>query len=311
MERRVYNDFDAFSCDVTNFDGRILLNNPCRSEWGMSHIDLGGVHVQIGLVGSGNIVEGKSWDGFMLYLPLTGHCRKTINGEEIGKHSFLLFEPGSEHYLCSSHAHSWASIFVPTDVWTDLGHSPALRLGGETGTCQVMSPDRRLAVQGRALVREIETAAANCEDFEDTQAAAVAAAKAVNFVSLFTGKKQDSEPHPRGRPRIPRQEVIHRCIRLLEEREGEHVSTAELATRAEVSERTLETVFKEYFGEVPTRYLQLRQLHQIHEALRTARCEETTVTKVLVDHGEFELGRFAGRYSQLFGELPSRTLQRH
>lgn len=311
MEARSYNDFDAFTQDVSSFDGRILLNHPCRSEWSISHIDLGGIHIQIGLVGSGNIVEGKSWDGFMLYLPLTGACRKTINGEEIGKHSFLMFEPGSEHYLCSASEHSWCSIFVPTDVWTRAGYPYELRSGGEKGRCRVTRPDRLIDAQTRSLVRDIEFAAGTCPNFETTQAATVAAAKAADLVSLFAGARRNGEPHRCGRPRIPRQEIIRRCTALLEEREGEHVSTMELAAKAEVSERTLETAFKEYFGEAPTRYLQLRQLHQIHRALRTAYADETSVTKVLMDHGEYELGRTAGRYHQLYGELPSQTLQRH
>ena len=79
--------------------------------------------------------------------------------------------------------------------------------------------------------------------------------------------------------------------------------------RAGVSERTLETAFKEYMGITPSHYLQLRNLRQIRRALRTAESGEKTVTEILAACGEFEFGRFAARYRRMYGELPSQTLQ--
>jgi AraC family ethanolamine operon transcriptional activator len=76
-----------------------------------------------------------------------------------------------------------------------------------------------------------------------------------------------------------------------------------------VSERTLQNVFREYYGLGPVRYLQLRQLHRIRHALRAADPEAVSVTDVVVRHGEWQFGRFASRYRQLFGELPSETLR--
>jgi AraC family ethanolamine operon transcriptional activator len=112
-----------------------------------------------------------------------------------------------------------------------------------------------------------------------------------------------------GRPRLARDEIIRRCKQAIEAREGERVFVGDLAAAAEVSERTLETAFNEYYGVGPVRFLQLRQLHRIHRALRAADSEPVSVTDVLVRHGEWEFGRFASRYRRLFGELPSETLR--
>lgn len=95
----------------------------------------------------------------------------------------------------------------------------------------------------------------------------------------------------------------------LEEREGEHVSVAHLAAAAEVFQRTLRTGFNEYYGVGPVRYLKLRKLHQVRSALRAAELDEVSVASVLLEHGIWELGRFAARYRQLFGELPSEALR--
>jgi AraC-like DNA-binding protein len=310
METRTYNDFDAFADDVTSFDGQILLNNPHRPEWSISHIDLGGVHIQSSSVGSGNIVEGESWDGYMIYLPLTGACKKVLNGTQISQNSLLVLEPGSDICLSSSHEHSWCSIFIPTAVWARAGHSIDLTPGCEKGACRVTRPNRQIALQGMSLVRNIQLAAATYPEFESTYAASIAAEDAAKFVSMVTGERPKGEPKRNGRPQISRQEIIRRCKSLMEEREGERISVAELTARADVSERTLETVFKDYYGVLPTRYLQLRNLRDIRCALRVAKYGERTVTEILADHGEYELGRFARRYCGLYGELPSQTLHK-
>jgi methylphosphotriester-DNA--protein-cysteine methyltransferase len=102
---------------------------------------------------------------------------------------------------------------------------------------------------------------------------------------------------------------MRRAKELIEQRDGQRVRVAELAAAANVSERTLRSAFKEYFGVGPNRYLQLRQLHQIHRALRKADPDAVSVSQVMIEHGEWEFGRLARRYGQLFGERPSKTLQ--
>ena len=66
----------------------------------------------------------------------------------------------------------------------------------------------------------------------------------------------------------------------------------------------------EHLGMTPHRYLWLRRMHQARRALALADAATTTVTTIATDHGFWELGRFAGEYSRIFGELPSATLRR-
>jgi transcriptional regulator GlxA family with amidase domain len=60
----------------------------------------------------------------------------------------------------------------------------------------------------------------------------------------------------------------------------------------------------------PIRYLTLRRMHQVRRALLCAEASNTTVTRVAVDHGFMELGRFSVAYRSLFCESPSETLRR-
>jgi AraC family ethanolamine operon transcriptional activator len=153
------------------------------------------------------------------------------------------------------------------------------------------------------------TAAVNCPQFESTPAATRVAAELLKVGSQVVGLRQAGESKQDGRPRTPRQEIIRCSQELLEERHGENVLVEELASAADVSERTLRTAFNEYFGVGPVQYLQLMRLHQVRRKLRAADPEAVSVSDVLVRHGEWEFSRFAARYRRLFGELPSETLQ--
>ena len=153
------------------------------------------------------------------------------------------------------------------------------------------------------------TAAANYCEFESSPAARGVEAELLKVASLVIGQRQGDKPNREGRPRFPREEIIRRSKELLEERDGLPILVGELAARVEVSERTLGRAFKEYFGVGAVRYLQLRQLHQVHLVLRAAEPGAITVKDVLLRHGVYDFGRFASRYQRLFGELPSKTLQ--
>jgi AraC-like DNA-binding protein len=60
----------------------------------------------------------------------------------------------------------------------------------------------------------------------------------------------------------------------------------------------------------PIRYLTLRRMHLARRALLGADASKTNVTRIVTDHGFWELGRFSVAYRALFGESPSETLRR-
>jgi len=113
-----------------------------------------------------------------------------------------------------------------------------------------------------------------------------------------------------GRPRTSRGEIFARTRQLIASRGARKLSVADLAGVCGVTDRTLRTIFVQSMGLTPKQYLQYRKLHLVHRALQFADPHATTVSAVLIEHGEWELGRFAQRYRQVFGELPSHTLRR-
>jgi methylphosphotriester-DNA--protein-cysteine methyltransferase len=71
----------------------------------------------------------------------------------------------------------------------------------------------------------------------------------------------------------------------------------------------LEYAFREQLGATPIRFLKLRRLNRVRRDLLAA-APGASVTGTALRAGVYDLGRFAGEYETLFGELPSETLRR-
>ncbi|GAG23177.1 unnamed protein product, partial [marine sediment metagenome] len=61
MQSRHFRDFDAFSSAVRDVDAVMMLQNPVRRLWTIDQVNIAGIDVQLGQVGSGNLIEGQSW----------------------------------------------------------------------------------------------------------------------------------------------------------------------------------------------------------------------------------------------------------
>jgi AraC-like DNA-binding protein len=86
---------------------------------------------------------------------------------------------------------------------------------------------------------------------------------------------------------------------------------AEICAAIGVAERTLRAACEEHLGMGPIRFLTLRRMHLVRRALLLADPLTSTVTRIVTNHGFWELGRFSVAYHTLFAELPSATLRRY
>ncbi len=220
----------------------MMLQNPGHFIWSLNQVYLPEIHVQLGRLGSGNIVEGQSWsNGYLLYLPLTGTCKYSANGTVVDKDSFMILEPGCDFCVSTKTEHDWCSVLV-------LTHKLSLPRGSdlvepssslEKMRCRVSPPNPQLAAQFQGLVASLMTIAANYSQFESSPAATRAEAELLKVASLIIGQQQGDQPNPEGRRRLPREEIIRRSKKLLQERDGEPLLVGELAAKIGVGERTL------------------------------------------------------------------------
>jgi AraC-like DNA-binding protein len=102
--------------------------------------------------------------------------------------------------------------------------------------------------------------------------------------------------------------IMRKFYSIVEERGDEALYVPELCASIGVSERTLRICCQEQLGVSPKRYVLLRRMHLVHQALREGDRNTTTVTEIATRYGFWQFGRFAGEYKAIFDELPSITL---
>jgi transcriptional regulator GlxA family with amidase domain len=111
------------------------------------------------------------------------------------------------------------------------------------------------------------------------------------------------------RARLRPPQIVQRLDAFLLEHLDEPICMAQLCHATGVSERSLRNACHAVCGTSPKRYLTRRRLEAVRTALEHARPGQATVTRIATEYGFFELGRFAGIYTSVFGEHPSDTLR--
>lgn len=104
--------------------------------------------------------------------------------------------------------------------------------------------------------------------------------------------------------------IMRKLMPFIEANVARPIALAELCTVGGCSTKLLESLFLQVFGQTPNRYLRLRRLWGARRALESANPREATVSRIALEWGFWELGRFAVAYREVFGESPSRMLRR-
>jgi len=104
--------------------------------------------------------------------------------------------------------------------------------------------------------------------------------------------------------------IMDRFEAFLDANSSRPLYLTEICSAIGAAERTLRAACEEHLGMGPIRYLTLRRMHLVRRALLYADPSNATVTRIVTEHGFWELGRFSVAYRTLFGETPSETLRR-
>jgi AraC family ethanolamine operon transcriptional activator len=104
-----------------------------------------------------------------------------------------------------------------------------------------------------------------------------------------------------------------RLVRLAEDLMQSRLDTPtgeiDLCAELGVSGRTLRLAFRKQFGLGPMAYFQTMRLNAARDLLKSADAETQSIANIAQKCGFSHLGKFAGYYRRLFGELPSETLR--
>jgi AraC family ethanolamine operon transcriptional activator len=294
-----FTDFDAWGEAINGAHLRLVCDSVETPAWTLGVLDLGGVVLQVASEGGGNLCYGaNTHSGPLLFLPLTHAHEHIANGEPLDDDSLLAIPRGADFSIrLRRRAHSWCSIALgPDAVIAGATLDGSRRMACRPGAVSAL---RGLAgsIAAALLDKPAGTAAHRAAGSE------LAAAARSCFAPVAPPR-----PAP-GRPRLDRRTIIRRSMDAIDAAPL-LPTAADLARQVGVNDRTLLRTFRETYGLPPKRYLMLRELHLIRRELSSGAGGSSTVADVLVRHGIWEFGRFAGRYRTHFGELPSDTLRR-
>jgi AraC family ethanolamine operon transcriptional activator len=90
---------------------------------------------------------------------------------------------------------------------------------------------------------------------------------------------------------------------------AEPVTVGDICNHVGCSRRSLEQSFSQYAGTSPKQFIQALRLERCRKALLRATPDDK-VSRIASRYGFWHMGQFALSYRRLFGEIPSRTLQR-
>jgi AraC-like DNA-binding protein len=271
-------------------------------KWTLQNATVGALRLQQGYEGGGTIAEwatvSDGWTLFHRQYPVR------INGQVVTENDFYVVPPGGEFCLASHRSHEWLTVVIPTSLLFQV--SPELEFASRARP-HLVKPPRHVARRFTSLVRRFFSAAEHRPQLMGSPAALESLQSELLMAArdLFT----------RGQHSASRQFVRwHYQTKLTEELALSHpdqlLSIAELSRQIGTPERTLRTAFQRCYGLATVEYLRILRLHQARRLLLAGCPDLTTVTRIAFGLGFWELGRFAGAYRQLFGELPSETLRK-
>jgi AraC-like DNA-binding protein len=105
-------------------------------------------------------------------------------------------------------------------------------------------------------------------------------------------------------------EIVRDAIAAMDSTDGWMAPVLTLCRRVGVSERRLQTAFRQQFAMGPNEFMRLRALQRVRTALLRADPTTALVSSIATAHGFTHAGRFAAYYRTTFGERPLDTLQR-
>jgi AraC-like DNA-binding protein len=228
--------------------------------------------------------------------------------EEMRQGVIFRLAEGQTSFQRSSGPASWAAMSLPIDGMDALSNMAGLDLTPppeglrQSPSLDLMAKLERLHKAAGFLAHQAPEIIANSSAARGMEHELVQA--------LIACLRPAHEPSDQGSAYHHRHSAIMRKFRGMVENSGDNpVYISDICSTLGVSDRTLRACCQEQLGMGPIRYLWLRRMQLARRALSLASPASATVTDIATLYGFWELGRFAGSYRRLYGELPSATLQ--
>jgi AraC-like DNA-binding protein len=263
-------------CSSGSIGGRVSLTGPLSE----THITVG-----VGLV--------------------MGHgTRHWLN--ETGSGSVGVFLAGDEHDALYTPGSLYVAVTLPAGRLEAMAAAhdlvlDARTLGGTGIAARPLPASSRLALEAQFRRLHADSAAAPAPSRVEEIVLRALIAHLARPPRLIVGSRD-----PRGHSRI-----VARARAFIHANLHRPLTIDLIAEAAVTSLRTLTRAFQAVLGETPYSYVLKLRLHRIRHELISSAELDVTIRCIARRWGIHEMGRFAGWYRDLFGELPSLTRVRH
>ena len=270
-----------FHAELTQIDlDRLWIQYGCESLPRVSHAVISSERVPI------------------MFLADTNQPAVHFSGKEVSTAAIVVNGVATTHHLRTSGPGRWATVSLPANDWAALT-GPVDRGLTAGSLASFVQPDRGSMTRLTELHRAIrQLAAAEPKTFSHPEGVRSLEQELMQ-ATMRCLAGQETEARSR---RHHHSAIVKRFEDLLAANCSKSLYLAEICAAVGASESTLRICCEEHLGMGPTRYLWQRRMQLARRALTLADPAITTVTQVAIDHGFWELGRFAVSYRSLFGE---------
>ena len=306
MRRAEFSDFEVLRGAVQDAPVDIVQLQPGKMTGKLMHLSVGSLGISTGsfsrAVRSRGALSEHRWTlGTLLDAPALLQDVKSVPGD------VLTLAPNEELYTRFLGANTYLTTLIePDELVSFLSTQPGAQdaavwrqpttvLARDPAT--VAASVKQLSMLLTALAEHGPMLSAGAGDFFKR-----------NILEMLTAPVRDAVPY-QGRRVRSAVELVRKVDRYLVDAGNRPIHISELCAEFDVGRRMLHRAFNEVVGIPPISFLRRKRLGDVHAALLTGG-PAVTVKAVAIEHGFAELGRFAATYRRMFGELPSRTLQR-
>ena len=281
-----------------------LLAAPAR-QWRFVESRLDQVAMLAGEMGAALLANGRVCDtNHWFFIPVASPPRWTLNGMQVEAQALHLMPAGGEFLVGAAQPVEWLALTVAPEHFREA--RAAVEPQGPGAQADAFTCFRPAGPQLASLHRAIH---AGLTLMRNDPAMLHSEAVCRRLQVMAMGRLIECTLNPGAEPAKHRAGLASALRQYLGEHHDEPIFSEDLCASLGIRDRTLRRVFMEMFGTSPGRYLRRRRLQLAHRALRSS-SSRRGVTEVCCLYGFFDAGRFAADYREMFGELPSATLQR-
>jgi AraC-like DNA-binding protein len=302
----VSSDPDEFASLIRPPDSKILVTERGDFDGEMTLVEVGRLHAQRGMENLARILHITPVRTGIIFRTRPGP-EMLLNGAEIRADQVVFHGSGETHLMRLTGPTSYGAVTLADDEF-DAIFAPNLGfLSEQIGGFSVITPPADVL----AHLRSLHAVAANSVEASVGLPNHIGRAAALEqaLIAVLAEIIEVARPRPDSLARQHHHLIIRRFLAMLEPHLVWPQDMQKVSEAIGVSSRTLRVACQEQLGVSPTQYLLLRRMCMARRALQQADPSITRVTDIATVLGFWELGRFAVRYREIFGESPSSTLK--